>query len=603
MAQFNAINRGVYIADNLYFLRAVNTESVDLVCIDPPFAKNETFGRKKANDQDPLKPPLTPAERDNELRLLASWGIKTPADADAARINWPETAYKDFWSWENDIHEDWLVDLRRTHEPVADLIKVTRYTHSESTAAYLCYMAIRLLEIHRVLKTTGSLYLHCDHTVNGYLRQLLDAVFGDGENDTPGFRNEITWQRAAGRAKGSQHAPKSLGVDTDTILWYSKGNQTTFHGVYQNLNESEMRKLFPHDDNDGKGRYNTNVPLFCQPSMGPRPNLCYEYNGVHNPHPSGWRVSRKKLAEMDSRGEIIWRDGKRPLRKSYAKDYQGKPVGSLWTDINNLTAIGENAERTGYPTQKPVALAERIIKASTNTGDVVLDCFAGCAYVAVAAERLKRRWVACDIQPRSWTVFKRQFNKPQLTLLTCHDLTTGQQVLSDNPIVTIHGPRQLPEREYWPDEGPDADVPPVKDLRLPEPKFKVPASIIPEPEMLQELLKLSGYTAWCCGFANRRPGGKIVETTRNFHLDHIAPKSKGNTGTSNDIQNRAPMCPYHNIRKNNRRVGLAEYRQEIADAGELMVDTVNDLINLDYALVEANRLFGIAWAKKYPMGV
>ena len=603
MAQFNAINRGVYIADNLYFLRAVNTESVDLVCIDPPFAKNETFGRKKPNDQDPLKPPLTPAERDNELRLLASWGINTPADADAARINWPETAYKDFWSWENDIHEDWLVDLRRTHEPIADLINVTRYTHSESTAAYLCYMAIRLLEIHRVLKPTGSLYLHCDHTANGYLRQLLDAVFGDGENDTPGFRNEITWQRAAGRAKGSQHAPKSLGVDTDTILWYSKGNQTTFHRVYQKLNESEMRKLFPHDDNDGKGGYNTNVPLFCQPSMGPRPNLCYEYNGVHNPHPSGWRVSRKKLAEMDSRGEIIWRDGKRPLRKSYAKDYQGKPVGSLWTDINNLTATGENAERTGYPTQKPVALAERIIKASTNTGDVVLDCFAGCAYVAVAAERLERRWVACDLQPRSWTVFKRQFNKPQLTLLTCHDLTTGQQVLSDNPMVTIHGPKQLPGREYWPGEGPDADVPPIKDLRLPEPKFKVPASIIPEPEMLRELLKLSGYTAWCCGFANRRPGDKIVETTRNFHLDHIAPKSKENTGTSNDIQNRAPMCPYHNIRKNNRRVGLAEYRQEIADAGELMVDTVNDLINLDYALVEANRLFGIAWAKKYPMGV
>ena len=603
MAEFNAINRGVYIADNLYFLRAVNTESVDLVCIDPPFAKNETFGRKKANDKDPLKPPLTPAERDNELRLLASWGINTPADADAARINWPETAYKDFWSWENDIHEDWLVDLRRTHEPVADLINVTRYTHSESTAAYLCYMAIRLLEIHRVLKPTGSLYLHCDHTANGYLRQLLDAVFGDGENDTPGFRNEITWQRAAGRAKGSQHAPKSLGVDTDTILWYSKGDQTTFHGVYQKLNESEMRKLFPHDDNDGKGGYNTNVPLFCQPSMGPRPNLCYEYKGVSNPHPSGWRVSRKKLAEMDSRGEIIWRDGKRPLRKSYAKDYQGKPVGSLWTDINNLTATGENAERTGYPTQKPVALAERIIKASTNTGDVVMDCFAGCAYVAVAAERLERRWVACDIQPRSWTVFKRQFNKPQLALLTCHDLTTGQQVLSDNPIVTIHGPKQLPEREYLPGEGPDADVPPVKDFTLPEPKFKIPASIIPEPEMLRELLKLSGYTAWCCGFANRRPDGKIVETTRNFHLDHIAPKSKGNTGTGNDIQNRAPMCPYHNIRKNNRRVGLAEYRQEIADAGELMVDTVNDLINLDYALVEANRLFGIAWAKKYPMGV
>ena len=158
-------------------------------------------------------------------------------------------------------------------------------------------------------------------------------------------------------------------------------------------------------------------------------------------------------------------------------------------------------------------------------------------------------------------------------------------------------PNQLPIRTSPENET----APPV--FRLPERKFKVAASIIPEPEMLTELLKLSDYKAWCCGFANRRPDGRIIQTTRNFHLDHIAPKSKENTGTSNDIQNRAPMCPYHNIRKNNRRVPLAEYRQEIADAGELMVDTTNDLINLDYAFQEANKLFGIAWAKKYPIGV
>ena len=555
MAQFNAINRGVYIADNLYFLRAVNTESVDLVCIDPPFAKNETFGRKKANDQDPLKPPLTPAERDNELRLLASWGINTPADADAARINWPETAYKDFWSWENDIHEDWLVDLWRTHEPVADLINVTRYTHSEGTAAYLCYMAIRLLEIHRVLKPTGSLYLHCDHTANGYLRQLLDAVFGK-EN----FRNAIVWHY-----NKWTNAAAYFQRNHDTVLFYAKSAATQYNKQFVMTAHKERIIARGWDRNVVQG--------------GVRQLLVYDREKV------------AKEMSKDKYDRVVFRDN----------NDDGTAMSDVWVDINYLSSGSK--ERTGYPTQKPVALAERIIAASSNPNDVVLDCFAGCAYVAVAAERLERRWVACDIQPRSWTVFKRQFNKPRLALLTCHDLTTGQQVLSDNPIVTIHGPRQLPEREYWPREGPDADVPPVKDLRLPEPKFKVPASIIPEPEMLRDLLKLSGYTAWCCGFANRRPDGKIVETVRNFHLDHIAPKSKENTGTGNDIQNRAPMCPYHNIRKNNRRVGLAEYRQEIADAGELMVDTVNDLINLDYALVEANRLFGITWAKKYPIGV
>ena len=555
MAEFNGINRGVYIADNLYFLRAVNTESVDLVCIDPPFAKNETFGRKKANDKDPLKPPLTAAERDNELRLLASWGINTPADADAARINWPETAYKDFWSWENDIHEDWLVDLRRTHEPVADLINVTRYTHSEGTAAYLCYMAIRLLEIHRVLKPTGSLYLHCDHTANGYLRQLLDAVFGK-EN----FRNAIVWHY-----NKWTNAAAYFQRNHDTVLFYAKSAATQYNKQFVMTAHKERTIARGWDRNVVQG--------------GVRQLLVYD------------REKAAKEMSKDKYDRVVFRDN----------NNDGTAMSDVWVDINYLSSGSK--ERTGYPTQKPIALAERIIAASSNPNDVVLDCFAGCAYVAVAAERLGRRWVACDIQPRSWTVFKRQFNKPQLTLLTCHDLTTGQQVLSDNPMVTIHGPKQLPEREYWPGEGPDADVPSVKDLRLPEPKFKVPASIIPEPEMLRELLKLSGYTAWCCGFANRRPDGIIVETVRNFHLDHIAPKSKENTGTSNDIQNRAPMCPYHNIRKNNRRVGLAEYRQEIADAGELMVDTVNDLINLDYALVEANRLFGIAWAKKYPMGV
>ena len=555
MAEFNAINRGVYIADNLYFLRAVNTESVDLVCIDPPFAKNETFGRKKAHDKDPLKPPLTPAERDNELRLLASWGINTPADADAARINWPETAYKDFWSWENDIHEDWLVDLRRTHEPVADLINVTRYTHSEGTAAYLCYMAIRLLEIHRVLKPTGSLYLHCDHTANGYLRQLLDAVFGK-EN----FRNAIVWHY-----NKWTNAAAYFQRNHDTVLFYAKSAATQYNKQFV---------MTPHKERTIARGWDRNVV-----QGGVRQLLVYD------------REKAAKEMSKDKYDRVVFRDN----------NDDGTAMSDVWVDINYLSSGSK--ERTGYPTQKPVALAERIIAASSNPNDVVLDCFAGCAYVAVAAERLERRWVACDLQPRSWTVFKRQFNKPRLALLTCHDLTTGQQVLSDNPMVTVHGPKQLPEREYWPGEGPDADVPPVKDLRLPEPKFKVPASIIPEPEMLRDLLKLSGYTAWCCGFANRRPDGKIVETVRNFHLDHIAPKSKENTGTSNDIQNRAPMCPYHNIRKNNRRVGLAEYRQEIADAGELMVDTVNDLINLDYALVEANRLFGIAWAKKYPMGV
>ena len=318
-----------------------------------------------------------------------------------------------------------------------------------------------------------------------------------------------------------------------------------------------------------------------------RPNLTYEFLGVTRV----WRWTKERMQAAYEQGVVVQsRPGAVPALKRFLDDMQGTPVDNIWQDINPLQA--NSTERTGYPTQKPVALAERIISASSNPGDIVLDCFAGCAYTAIAAERLQRKWIACDINPRAWTVFKRQFNKPNLALLTCHDLTTGQQVLADNPTVTIHGPNELPVRT-----SPE-QVQLVKDLPLKERKFKVPASIIREPEMLEKLLDLSGYKSWCCGFANRRPDGAIIRTTRNFHLDHLAPKSK--EGTSNEIQNRAPMCPYHNIRKNNRQVALSQYRQEIADAGEMMVNSASDLINLDYALSEAMNMYGLAFAAAQP---
>ena len=593
MPAFNAINRGVYIADNIYFLKSLNDECIDLVCIDPPFAKNETFGRKNQRDKDPLKPPLTDAERTNEFRLLADWGIQNKTDAEKAGIDWPETAYQDFWNWGKDVHESWLLELQENYEPIAALIEVTRHTHSDSTAAYLCYMAIRLIEIRRILKPTGSLYLHCDHTANGYLRQLLDAVFAPDN-----FKAEIIWGRSPGRNTGNK-----WGNTHDSILQYTKTDAPTWRPIH-----SAAANIKP-----------TRVPLTAagitrtgesgQPWRGYNPTEIGRHWGVprtgeladwiHNNAIPGFKEIesiKERLDALAEAGLIHWSTGNTPSILRPPEADIGVKVNDIWTDIKLLSPSSN--ERAGYPTQKPVALAERIIKASTNPGDVVLDCFAGCAYVAVAAERLQRQWVACDIQPRAWTVFKRQFNKPNLALLTCADhAAPGQQVTPDNPIVTIHGPNQLPTRT-----SPETETPPPV-FRLPERTFKVPASIIPEPQMLEELLKLSNYQAWCCGFANRRPDGRIIQTTRNFHLDHIAPKSKQNTGTSNDIQNRAPMCPYHNLRKNNRRIPLAEYRQEIAHAGELMVDTINDLINLDWAQAQAMQIYGQAYARQNPMGL
>ena len=217
---FNAVNRGVYIADNLPFLRSLNDECIDLAVIDPPFAKNETFTRDK------LKPPLTPDEAANERRLLAAWNIHNEQDALGAGIEWPDAAFVDKWSWDKDVHEDWVHDLEAHWPAISSLIETTRRIHSDSTAAYLCYMAIRLIELHRVLAPTGSLYLHCDHTANAYIRQLLDGIFGNGEDGKPGFRNEIVWYY-----KNASRGKKQWANAHDTIQWYSKGSlvETTFN--------------------------------------------------------------------------------------------------------------------------------------------------------------------------------------------------------------------------------------------------------------------------------------------------------------------------------------------------------------------------------------
>ncbi len=542
--ELNAVNRGMYIADNLNFLKSLNDECIDLVCIDPPFAKNETFGRKNTQAADPLKPPLTQQERQVELDLLARWGIRNEQEANEAGIDWPETRYKDFWSWENDIHEEWLTSIEQNHRPIKELIEATQYVHGPDTAAYLCYMAVRIFEIHRVLKPTGSLYLHCDHTAGAYLRQLLDGIFGR-EN----FLNEIIWHYRSFHGQVRTYYPRKH----DSILFYRKTRNWTFNRQFNESNEDTI-----------------------------------DFTRWKDYLVDGRKILGRNMPMQDTRFTRFYRrwvreNGREPMADDIVYEVLGQAVDSVW-DIKPVDPK-DKTERLGYPTQKPIALAERIIKASSNKGDMVLDCFAGCAYVAVAAERLGRQWVACDINPRAWTVFKRQFSKPKLALLDCAEpVDTG--VLMDN-VATVHGPGELPVRTS-PDHEDTPDA-----FALPERKFKVPSSIFTNQEMLEYLLEQSGWQAWCCGFANRRPDGAVIPTTRNFHLDHVDPKSKDG---ANEIYNRAPLCPYHNTRKGNQWIHLADYRQQIAHAGEMMVDSVNDLPNL----AEVNHRVHLYWAQELP---
>ena len=467
------------------------------------------------------------------------------------------------------MHEDWISRIEDDYPALATVIEATRHAHSEGMAAYIAYMAIRIIEMRRVLKSTGSVYLHCDSTASRYLATLMDTVFGRDN-----FGNEIIWQRNESKGLASRRLPRNH----DTILRVTKSSHSTWNPPYIPHNLEEAQKQYTHKDQDGRLYQLTSL---TNPNHN-RPNLTYEFLGVTRV----WRWTKERMQEAYEAGQIVQtRPGAVPRFKRYLDEQKGIPVDDIWTDIKPLQA--QSTERTGYPTQKPVALAERIILASSNPGDVVLDCFAGCAYVPVAAERNGRQWIACDISPRALTVLRRQFAKFQYAVDGSQNAEQPALMVAAN--VITRSPHDLPERT-------DTDPAERQDIKeLPEIKFKVPSSIIPEKEMLEHLLKLSGYQAWCCGFANRMSSGVIVETANNFHLDHIDPKSKDG---SNQIWNRAPLCPTHNVRKSNRRVHLAEYREEIANAGEMLVDSTAALINLAWAEQQAVDYYAAARARQ-----
>ena len=584
-------NRHLFIADNLHLLRRLDNETVDLICIDPPFAKNQTFTGS-------LKPPLTDAERELERETLAAWSIHSPADAANAGIEWPDSQnnakFQDIWRWENDVHEDWISRIEDDYPALSAVIDSTRRAHSESMAAYLVYMAIRIIEMRRVLKPSGSIYIHCDPTAGPYLRAVMDSVCGADK-----FKAEITWVRTFTHSDS-----RSFGNVSDTILFYGS-DVANLDAIRMPLDKGYVNSHYRHEDK--RGAYQDIVLTGPGLSQGESGQPWHGYD----PGVTGrcWSVPKtgkyaslidekiipgyknivsilERLDALDQADMLHYtQTGSVPRLKRYLESSQGQVPNNVWDDIPPLNS--QSNERTGYPTQKPVALAERIILASSNPREVVLDCFAGCAYVPVAAERNGRQWIACDISPRALTVLRRQFAKFQYAVDGTQNAEQPALFVAAN--VITRSPHDLPERT-------DDDPAERQDIKeLPERKYKVPSSLIPEKEMLEYLLKLSGYKAWCCGFANRRPNGAIVETTNNFHLDHIDPKSKDG---SNQIWNRAPLCPAHNVRKNNRRVHLAEYREEIANAGEMLVDTTADLINLAWSEQQAVDYYSAARSRQ-----
>ncbi len=261
---------------------------------------------------------------------------------------------------------------------------------------YTDWMRSRLFELHRVLKASGSIYLHCDPHASHYLKVLMDDLFG-----VENFRNEIIWKRKAGRGETNRAAVR-FGVTCDTILFYAKSDKAPFTRQYRASNPDYIASKFTHVDPDGRRYRRDNIT-----SPSPRPNLVYEYKG-HSPPPNGWAVSRERMEQMDAEDRLYLPadKSKRIQRKRYLDELAGETVDSLWDDISPINS--QAAERLGWPTQKPEALLERIIRASSNKGDVVLDPFCGCGTTIAVAQQLQRHWIGIDISPQAVKIMKRR---------------------------------------------------------------------------------------------------------------------------------------------------------------------------------------------------
>jgi site-specific DNA-methyltransferase (adenine-specific) len=348
----------LYYGDNLQVLRdSIASESVDLIYLDPPFNSQANYN----------------------ILFKSSKGGQSQAQIEA---------FVDTWHW-NDIAELAFDDvLKSGNAEVSEMLRSFRsFLKENDMMAYLTMMAVRLLELHRVLKSTGSLYLHCDPTASHYLKVLLDAIFG-----AEMFRNEVTWKRTTTHSDS-----KTWSRVSDTVFFYTKGNKFTWNTPRNPHSEAYIADKYSKDDGDGRIYRLDNMT-----SPNPRPNMMYVWKGFPFPE-KGWRYSQETMAKLDAEGRIWYprrKNGdldttKRPQLKRYLDEMEGGVMGDIWTDISPINSQAQ--ERLGYPTQKPLALLERILEASSNEGDLVLDPFCGCGTTVHAAQKLKRQWVGIDI--------------------------------------------------------------------------------------------------------------------------------------------------------------------------------------------------------------
>lgn len=446
MAAPNFADKTIWTGDNLDILRGMNSECVDLIYLDPPFNSNKNYS--------------------------------APVGSQAAGA-----AFKDTWTLD-DLDVAWMGLIADTHPAIANLLHTASLTHGKGMQSYLTMMAVRLIELHRILKPTGSIYLHCDPYASHYLKMLLDAIFGRSN-----FRNEISWKRTTTKSDYRQGATNWPRV-RDVLLHYNKdSNSASFRQQFSPYSEDYLKKFYRHAE---KGRRYRHDKLTA-PGSGSRGHPAYEFMGVTR----HWVYNKEKMERLLAAGRIVQTaPGRVPVYKRYLDEVQGVAIGDHWDDIP--VALG--SERTGFPTQKPLALLERIIKASSNKGDIVLDPFCGCATAPVAAENLGRRWVGIDLSPKAVELVNMRLQQ-----------TMGS--LFHHGYVTVR-----------------TDIPRRTDISAPIHYRKNAHVLFGQQE---------GRCAGC----------RMDFPFKIFEVDHVIPRSKGG---GNHIENLQLLCPSCNRIKGNR---------------------------------------------------
>ena len=483
----------------------MNSESVDLIATDPPFKKGKDFHA-------------------------------TP-DSLAAGAK-----FQDRWSWENDVHDEWTEQLQDDHPATWAVIDWSRLSYGDDMGAFLCFMAVRLLEMNRVLKRTGSVYLHCDPTASHYLKALMDAIFG-----SKNFVNEIVWRRSA-----AHNSADGFGPIHDIILFYRKPeySHTILFAPYSNgyvddyFTKSDERGMYREQQLHGSGTRNG---MSGKPWRGFDPTP----KGRHWAVPSELVLSvginpdlpqHDKLDALYELGLIDVDTNYLPTYRQYFEGSPGVPIQDIWSYQPYTKGVlrgtddeidkdvrwipdRDKVEKYGYPTQKPLGLYSRIIRSSTKEGDMVLDPFCGCATTCVASENLKRRWVGIDIWDKAKDAVVTRLQKRGLAIGG-----SGDSLLSFGK---IHYETDLPSRT-------DAGETSAPFLRVKERVKEPDGPKWTRAEMYEHLLDQNGPICQGCD--------RTFDDPRYLELDHNTPRSDGGL---NHISNRVLLCGPCNKLKSN----------------------------------------------------